>query len=331
MNKNMLLTLNILVLIALSSTASAQNLSQTPRVEVPKLRIAQNVISKPLKASPRFITKPTFPSLKNAEATTFRWAGEELYYSIRLSGIEAVRAAIKVGELRHKGKDAYVPVVGSAQSVGFFHAIYPMHDTANTFVDPATLRPRRSEKMFEEKGKKRTYKVDFQHAAFQAKVLKKKFAVQEGDKEIERAYLRAIPGSTHDMITWFFELRKKGKMKVGEAFSFYLYDGWKLSLIEGKVVGKEDVYTPIGWFKTYKIDLTREILRSKWKKKGEAPELSTRTPAKSIGSIFISRDENLIPVAVRIPTKWGSSEIVLMKYKLPKKARRKKTKSIQKN
>ncbi|GEM_PF-1807081 len=261
--------------------------------------------------------------LEKEDFSSFKWFGEELYYTVKVNGVEAVRSAVKVGDLRYKGDKPYVPVVGTAQSIGFFHAIYPMRDTANTFVSPLTLRPLRSEKNFHENGKKRHYAVDFIHTTYRARVNKIKFATKEGHKDIKRKFLKAIPGTTHDMLSWFFDLRKSGKMKIGDTFDYYLYDGWKLSRIQGKVVGKEDVYTSIGWFKTWRIDFTREVLRSKSKKKGTPPLLKVHQAAKPTGSLFISRDENLIPVSIRIDTKWGSTETTLMKYKLPIPARKK--------
>ncbi len=287
-------------------------------LSVSKIKPVTAVIQKPLKAQKAEVAE-------KRDASDFKWSGEELYYSVKVNGVEAVRSAVKVGEVRYKGDKPYVPIVGSAQSVGFFHAIYPMRDTANTFVSPETLRPLRSEKRFHENGKKRSYVVDFAHTIYRAKVKKVKFASVEGKKDHKRKFARSIPGTTHDMLTWFFDLRKSGKMKVGDTLEYYIYDGWKLSRIQGEVVGKEDVYTPIGWFKTFRIDFTREVLRSK-SKKGQPPTLKVSTPAKPTGSLYISRDENLIPVAVKINTKWGSAETVLMKYKLPTAAMKKSKK-----
>ena len=52
--------------------------------------------------------------------------------------------------------------------------------------------------------------------------------------------------------------------------------------------------------------------------------LQVRTPAKPTGSLWVSRDENLIPIKVTVNTKWGTGESVLIKYKLPTAQRPKK-------
>jgi hypothetical protein len=240
----------------------------------------------------------------------FRWAGEELYYSVRMNGVEAVRAGVRTGDVRYREGTPYVAVSGTAQSVGIFNNIYPVNDSANTFVSPVTLRPLRSEKFFDEAGTKRSYHVDYIHSTYQAKVLKKR----HGKKR--RKYTKAIPGTTNDMFTWFYELRVKQELRVGEKMSYFVYDGWKLYRLDAQVKKREDIYTPVGWFKTYRIDFTRETLRTR-KNKGQSPILTVSKPAKPSGSLWVSRDENLIPIKVQVQTQWGLGEAILIKYKLP--------------
>jgi hypothetical protein len=240
----------------------------------------------------------------------FRWAGEQLYYSVRLNGVEAVRAGVRTGDVRYREGTPYVPVSGTAQSTGIFHNIYPVNDSAHTFVSPITLRPLRSEKFFDEAGTKRSYHVDYVHSTYRAKVLKKRHGKRR------RKYTKAIPGTTNDMFTWFYELRIKQGLKVGEQMSYFVYDGWKLYRLDARVTKREDVYTPIGWFKAYRIDFSRETLRTR-RNKGQSPILTVSKPAKPSGSLWVSRDENMIPVKVQVSTQWGVGEAVLIKYKLP--------------
>ena len=244
----------------------------------------------------------------------FRWAGEELYFSVRLNGVEAMRTGVRAGDVRYKEGHPYVAVSGTAQSAGIFHSIYPVNDRADTYLNPQTLRPLRSEKFFDEAGNVRSYHVDFIHSTYQAKVVKTR------KEKKTRKFTKPIPGTTHDMITWFYELRSRRDLEVGERMSFYVYDGWKLYRLDATVAKLEDVYTPLGWFKTYRIDFQRETLRTK-RKKGGSPLLTVSNPAEPSGSLWISRDENLIPVKVAIATQWGLGEALLMKYKLPSRYR----------
>jgi hypothetical protein len=254
----------------------------------------------------------------------FAWQGEELYFSIRLNGAEAMRAALRVGKMRTVGGHRLVPVAGMARSMGFFEKVYPVDDHLKTFLDPQTSRPLHSTKVFDERNKYRKYQVDYVHSTYRARV-QKYYHNRESDKRRRRRYIKAIPGTTHDMVSWMYELRSEGNLRVGKTFSFYVYDGWKLSRIDAVVRGKEDVYTPMGWFKGWKIAFEREVLRSKARhvtlgegdKKRRIPReplLRVRTPSKRTGELWLSRDENLVPFKVRLVSKMGVGEAFLMKY-----------------
>lgn len=250
----------------------------------------------------------------SAEPVDFRFAGEELYFSIRLNGVEALRAGARVGDVRYKDGHPYVAISGTAQSTGIFHNFYPVNDRADTYMNPVTLRPLRSEKFFDEAGSERSYHVDYIHTTYQAKVVKTR------NGKSNRKYTKPIPGTTHDMATWFMELRKRGDLEVGDQMTYFIYDGWRLYRLHATVAKREDVYTPIGWFKAYRIDFTRESLKTK-RAKGSSPILTVSKPAEPSGSLWVSRDENLIPIKVAINTQWGLGEAVLIKYKLPERYR----------
>lgn len=259
------------------------------------------------------------PVSESSEAATpsqkavasFRWPGEEFFYSIRLNGAEAMRASVRAGSARTANNQSYVPISGVARSVGFFEKIYPLDDRAHTFVDPVDHRPLRSEKFFEERGKTRTYKVDYKHGSFHAKVEKK--------RETRRSRFNySIPNTTHDMLSWMYHLRDRDQLAVGDELSYYVYDGWKLSRVDLEVLAKEDVYTPMGWFKGLKISFVREVMVSRRQKDDDGaaiePLLKIKSPRDKTGFLWLSRDENRLPIKVSIGTKFGTSEALLIKY-----------------
>lgn len=239
----------------------------------------------------------------------FSFANEEFYYSIRVNGVEALKVAVRSGDIRYKKDIPYVPISGTAHSTGFFHTVYPVRDRANTFLNPTDFRPIRSEKYFEEAGEVREYKVDFVHPRYSARVEKRKNARKN-------AFTRAVPDTTHDMITWFYELRARESIEVGDELVYFIYDGWKLSRITGKVAKREDIYTPMGWFKAHRIDFQRDVMRSRRQKGGE-PELKVRNRDAAQASLWVSRDANRLPVKFKVKTGWGSGEALLIKFKIP--------------
>ncbi len=264
------------------------------------------------------------PTRSESAVDSFRWPGEEFFYSIRLNGAEAMRASVRAGNARTANNQAYVPISGVARSVGFFEKIYPLDDRAHTFVDPLDHRPLRSEKFFEERGKTRTYKVDYKHGAYHAKVEKK--------RETRRSRFNySIPNTTHDMLSWMYHLRARDQLAVGDELSYYVYDGWKLSRVDLEVLGKEDVYTPMGWFKGLKISFVREVMVSRRQKADDGttkePLLKIKSPRDKTGFLWLSRDENRLPIKVSIGTKFGTSEALLIKYNPHDKSASSKTAS----
>lgn len=245
------------------------------------------------------------------EPPGFRWPNEEFYFSVRFNGIEAMRAMLRSGTVQHTRNRAYIPLSALARSVGFFQNIYPLDDRANTFMSPGDYRPLRSEKHFEERGQTRIYEVDFLHDTFLARVFK-------SHQTSSSRHNFAIPAQTHDMLSWLYALRDRPMLKVGDEFFYYVYDGWKFSRIDMTVEGKEDVYTPMGWFKGWKIRFVRQVMTSENQKNEHsepiAPQLTMRNPKDRTGHVWVSRDENRLPIKVSINTEFGTGEAVLVKY-----------------
>lgn len=263
-------------------------------------------------------------------AQGFAWESEEAFYKIKINGSEAIHAVMRTGELSQLKGQPYVAIAASAQSVGLFNTILEVDDRANTFIDPTTLRPLRAEKRFKERlfggeVKERTYRVDFKPQDYLAKVHKK------SNQHPDRDYTRAMPNPAHDGLSWFFELRDKPDFEVGQKLSYYIYDGWKLSRLDLKVAKEEDIYTPLGWSKTWKFDITREVLNSSSvRKEGkyQEPKLSVMTPAVELGSMWLSQDERRLPVKIALTWKisqssslTGQVDVVLVKYKQHKAPR----------
>jgi len=256
----------------------------------------------------------------------FPWTGEELYYSVRVNDAEAMRGGIRAGDVRRQGQHAYLPLSASVHSRGFLDSLYPIEDRANTFLNPDTTFPFRSEKEFDENGQFRSYDVDYDHASFTANV-------ERHREDRESTFESAIPDGTHDMLTWLYEFRQSDDLSIGDEFSYFIYDGWLLSRLDLQVAERVDVLTPIGWFKTWRVEFSREILEVEDNSDNDdaqeaeeasndsdsdvdpvPPELSIQEEARHTGSIWLSRDENLIPVQVTIDTTFGDGRAVIIGY-----------------
>ncbi len=247
----------------------------------------------------------------------FPWAGEQFYYSLRVNGVEAMRAVLQTGRLRSSDRGPYVAAGVDVRSVGFFDSLYSVEHHADTYFNPRTLLPYRSEKRLSEKNNTRSYTVDYNHEDYMAQC-------HYTRRDSDRDYEWRIPGTTHDMISWLYDLRSRS-LAMGDSFVFYIYDGWKISEIHIDVVGKEDLYTPAGWFKTWKFKYVRKIVHpmkpaSAANSEGESaiePVMHVRERSRHSGHFWLSRDANHLPLRVTIRSGFGYGEAVLMKYRNP--------------
>jgi hypothetical protein len=246
------------------------------------------------------------------DGNRFPWAGEQLHYSLYFNGARAMQAVIKSGQRKDSEYGDYIPLSAMASSVGFFDQIYPVNDSADTFIAPDTYRPKFSRKVFRESSDHRTYEVDYDQPRNSAFVEKK-----SGDKRLRFSYY--IPEETHDMMSWLAYLRAQAPSK-GKKLSFYIYDGWKLSRIDITYLKRESLYIQMGWFNTWKLKFVRHIVSSgkiSQKKPNQTFSIDMKKKAKHSGHIWLSRDQRHIPVQLRIGTKFGNIEVVLTRYNPP--------------
>ena len=304
-------------LLALSIPMAAQAETPAPGApDAPRIKVH--------KVKPRPVLLPAakrVPLAKSAKAArAFPWEGEELYYSVEVSGADAARASLQAGARKTKKGVTYVPIAGRAISHGFFAKSYPLDNQADTFIDLHTGQPIKSNKVIKENGTFRRYDVRFDPDGYAAKVNKE--LRNKGEKATKkRNFLRAVPDTIHDGLSWLYVLRGE-KLAKGDKYTYYIYDGWKLSRLAVTVVGTETVWTSVQEYKTVKVDIERTVLDSRWRgKKGKrgAPKLTNRDKPYYFSSIYFSDDALHIPVKVFVTSQKADSELKLVKYVAPKK------------
>jgi hypothetical protein len=312
----------VVALCLLGGVAMAQE--PAPKPQAPQFKLN--------KVTPRHMSKDKVQKLaavqearqetktqKKQPARDFRWEGEELYYSVEISGTDAARASVRIGQRKTARGVTFVPVASDAVSHGFFAKSYPVNNRADTFVDVRTFQPIKADKVIRENGSERTYRVRYKPGDFTARVEKE---MKEKGKKGKRNYERAVPASIHDGLSWMFDLRAR-PLKDGDVYTYYIYDGWKLSRLKAKVVGREKAWTPLKEYNAIKIDVEREILRSRWSKKTKkgrgAPKMSRREKPYYFSTIHLSDDENHVPVKIFVTSSKADSELKLVEYKAPRK------------
>lgn len=258
------------------------------------------------------------PDAQTAQQTwnqRFDWSNEGFVYTIEILGAEAARTSMNVGAvIEHEEYGRVIPVDGITVSVGFFGTVYPMRDTALTYVDVETGLPVWTSKTLDERNEVRTYDVAFHHDDFQAHVRRTR---EEGT----RTYMRYGPSDLHDAMSWWIDLRSKD-LSVGQEYVYHVYDGWKLSRLTCRVRRHHDVYTPMGFIESAEFSLTREVLASfpalPYADGIPLPPVYEVTDGPmELGNMWISLDDRRLPVGAEIDAPIGYLRMLLERHEPP--------------
>lgn len=260
---------------------------------------------------------PRLAAAQSAESDwsdRFRWAGEELYYSIEMLGSESARCAIAIGApIEHEEWGTVVPLDGLAVSVGFFANVYPMEDTALTYVDPTDGLPFFSSKVIDERAVVRQYEVVYEHDTFVSRITR--------IAESTRRMGRYIPSDTHDALSWMIDLRSQD-LSVGREYVYHIFDGWKLSRLTARIQRHTDIYTELGILDVAEVLYTREVLGSfhplpYFDSAVLPPVYSVTSGPEDLGIGWFSLDDRRLPVGVDIETPIGHLRMILDRHVAP--------------
>ena len=88
------------------------------------------------------------------------------------------------------------------------------------------------------------------------------------------------------------------KIKPGDTFNYYLFDGRKERLVRVNVVGEESVTVPAGVFRAHRIEIETQITG------GFVTQKMLELPVRK-GTIWIGVDEHRTPLKMLAQTKLG--------------------------
>ena len=296
------------------SGGTAQPAAKPP---VQRLGSAINSRSPRPKAAAAPLPEVTLPPLATETAAArFRWSGEQLFYAIEFLGNKAIKAGLSVGAPTEVEKlGTVIPIQGLAASVGLLGAVYPIRDSALTYLDPATGLPIWSEKVLEENNVERSYKVDYDGAHHRAQVLRKR----DGES---RQFKRAVPSDIHDAFSWFMDLRSQD-LSVGKRYEYFVFDGWKLSRLTAVVVRNGTTYCALGELPSAEVELSREVLASEpmlpYTVRGAElpPVYLEEEPVKRVGRAWFGTDARRIPIAIEVVTSLGALGVRIERAQTP--------------
>ncbi|WP_299825586.1 DUF3108 domain-containing protein [uncultured Pontibacter sp.] len=241
-----------------------------------------------------FVTKDRMRTVPNESFSS----GEVLKYKVHYGPITAAEAVIDVAPTLHtiNGRPCYRATV-TGKTNGSFDLFIKIRDTWQSYIDTAALVPQRSFRNIEEGNYRKRETVDFNHYNNTASVEKKK---KNRDKESSK---HKVPDNVQDIVSGFYYMRTfdYDKMRVGDKFNIQGFFDEENFNMEVTYRGKEVVNTKAGNIRA--IKLTPKMPKNKMFKDGNSI------------AVYLSDDDNKIPVLIQAEMFVGSVKVNLYEYK----------------
>jgi hypothetical protein len=208
--------------------------------------------------------------------------GEELHYVMNYGFIRGGEGVLSVKDTVLHGRPVY-HMVGKANTAGLADKIFRVRDVYESFYDPQTQLPVKSIRNISE-GRYRWYNESlFEHGKDSTRVLSQR----SGEKYVVANVL--------DIVSAFYVAREKhfnDNMKEGQIITLQTYFADEEFPLRIRYRGLETITTHFGKLECYKFSPVTEVGRS-FKTEDDM-------------HIWITRDENRVPVRIRFNLKVGS-------------------------
>lgn len=241
----------------------------------------------------------------------FPYKGERLTFDARHVATKAslADAFVQVGyESAMEDGTRYIPIVANAASKSIVRLFAKLDDRAEAYIDPDTWETIYSYKHLNENGRDREYSVWFWNGENLASVER----TSKG-RTVKRDY--ALPVGTMDSMAWVYWVRGLD-LEDGKSYTWYSFDGWTINKIDLKVVGVEDVWTPLGFYKSKKYEIWRERsqpIAPRGALSGAFIDPARKVDVESylLASAWIGIDERRTPVRLVVSTGIGDFDLLL--------------------
>ncbi|MCA1744967.1 MAG: DUF3108 domain-containing protein [Bacteroidales bacterium] len=208
--------------------------------------------------------------------------GEELHYVMNYGFIRGGEGLLSVRDTVVNGRAVY-HMVGKAKTSGLADKIFRVRDVYESFYDPQTQLPIKSIRNISE-GRYRWYNESlFEHGKDSTRVLSQR----SGEKYV-------VP-NIYDIVSAFYVSREKhfnDNMKEGQIITLQTYFADEEFPLRIRYRGLETINTHFGQLECYKFSPVTEVGRS-FKTEDDM-------------HIWITRDDNRVPVRIRFNLKVGS-------------------------
>ena len=218
----------------------------------------------------------------------------KVFYNWTALWLNAGEVVFKVQEKKLNNKDVY-HLSATGQTYKSYEWFYKVKDVYESYVDINTLRPYRFARDVYEGGYVIKQNYDFDHE--KQKVFTEDFIKSPGKKEAFD-----IPSCVHDVVSAIYYARSLDfdRYKVNDKIPLTIFVDGENYPMYIRYLGKETIKTKLGKFHTIKIKPL--MLKNEYFEGGEKM------------TIWVTDDQNKIPVRIETPIRVGSIKADLMSY-----------------
>ena len=219
--------------------------------------------------------------------------GEFVKYRLHYTGLNAGFATLEVKDATYNGTSHY-HIVGKGSSSGAVRAFYKVEDLYESYINKSTFKPSKHVRNIYEGGYTRNQIYYFDHTNKQAKV---------DDLKHKKVTYESVPADVQDILSAYYSMRNKDhtKLKTGDYINENIFMGDETYKFRLKILGREVKKTKFGKVNTIKI----------------RPYVQSGRIFKESESVtmWVTDDENLLPVHIKASLLVGSLNAELYEYK----------------
>lgn len=218
---------------------------------------------------------------------------EYLKYRVHYGFINAGFASLSISEVNYLGKPHW-HVTGKGNSTGAVSLFFKVRDNYETYIDQQTIRPSKFIRKINEGGYTKNKVLLFDND--------KKLVYETNYKNNRKTTYRHST-DIQDMLSAFYFLRNfnKSEFPIGSIKTVKVFMDGEIYSFKLKVLGKETIDTQFGEIKCIKM---RPYVQS-----------GRVFKAQESVTIWISDDDNLIPILLQADLAVGSLKMSLYEYK----------------
>ena len=220
--------------------------------------------------------------------------GEHLKYKLSYSNfLTAGYATMDVKKSNHNNNETF-HVVGKGKTTGLINFFFKVRDNYETYMDKKTLLPYRFKRNINEGGYTKNKEILFDQVKHTAIVT---------DKEKKKTKTYTNKDKVHDILSSLYYMRNTdiSKFKKGDEISLPIFIDEEIMNMKLRFLGRETIKTKFGKIKSAKF----------------MPLVASGRVFKEKESVtvWVSDDENKIPLRIKASLSVGSLRADLYKYK----------------